>query len=214
MATSPIYNWPEPDNTDLVKNGALAIRTLGNAIDTTMGTMTPKSIVDAKGDLIAATANDTPARLPVGANDLLLTAASGETTGLKYTGAWTSFTPTWTNVTVGNATNNGRYCKIGKVVFVKINFNFGSTTSFTGAISFNNPIVGTGGIHGYQSGIRLLDAGTQFYEGFAAVNETTTDILIGNVSGTYPTLTAVNATVPFTWTSTDEIQLSYWYEVA
>jgi hypothetical protein len=49
MATSPIYGWAEPDNTDLVKNGALAIRTLGNAIDTTMGTMTPKSTVTAKG---------------------------------------------------------------------------------------------------------------------------------------------------------------------
>jgi hypothetical protein len=84
MATSPIYNWPEPDNTDLVKSGALAIRTLGNAIDTTMGTMTPKSIVDAKGDLIAATANDTPARLAVGANGTQLVADSTATTGLRY----------------------------------------------------------------------------------------------------------------------------------
>jgi hypothetical protein len=36
MATSPNFNWPEPDNTDLVKNGALAIRTAVNAIDTSM----------------------------------------------------------------------------------------------------------------------------------------------------------------------------------
>jgi len=85
MATSPIYNWPEPDNTDLVKNGALAIRTLGNAIDTTMGTMTPKSIVDAKGDLIAASANDTPARLAVGADGTTLVADSSTSTGLRYT---------------------------------------------------------------------------------------------------------------------------------
>jgi hypothetical protein len=84
MATSPIYNWPEPDNTDLVKNGALAMRTLGNAIDTTMATMTPKSIVDAKGDLIAATANDTPARLAVGTNGQVLTADSTAATGLAW----------------------------------------------------------------------------------------------------------------------------------
>lgn len=84
MATSPIYNWPEPDNTDLVKNGALAIRTLGNAIDTTMATMTPKSLVDAKGDLIAATANDTPARLAVGANGETLVADSSTSTNLRY----------------------------------------------------------------------------------------------------------------------------------
>jgi hypothetical protein len=84
MATSPIYGWLEPDNTDLVKNGALAIRTLGNAIDTTMATMIPKSIVDAKGDIIAATANDTPARLAVGANNTVLTADSSTATGLKW----------------------------------------------------------------------------------------------------------------------------------
>ena len=36
MATSTNYGWTEPDNTDLVTNGALAIRTLGNAIDTSL----------------------------------------------------------------------------------------------------------------------------------------------------------------------------------
>ena len=87
MATSPNYGWLEPDNTDLVKNGALAIRTLGNAIDTTMATMTPKSIVDAKGDLIAATANDTPARLAVGNNGEQIVADSSTPTGLRYQGS-------------------------------------------------------------------------------------------------------------------------------
>jgi hypothetical protein len=36
MATSPNFGWLEPDNTDLVKNGALAIRTAVNAIDSSM----------------------------------------------------------------------------------------------------------------------------------------------------------------------------------
>jgi hypothetical protein len=113
MATSPNFNWPEPDNTDLVKNGALAIRTAVNAIDSslvdlkggTTGQVLAKAsgtdmdfswvaqddsnaiqnaIVDAKGDIIAATADDTPARLAVGANDTVLTADSTTATGLKW----------------------------------------------------------------------------------------------------------------------------------
>ena len=42
------------------------------------------TIVDAKGDIIAATAADTPARLAVGSNDTVLTADSSTATGLKW----------------------------------------------------------------------------------------------------------------------------------
>ena len=84
MPTTTNYGWTTPADTDLVKNGALAIRTLGDAIDTTMGTMVAKTIVDAKGDLIAATAADTVARLPVGTNGQTLVADSAEATGLKW----------------------------------------------------------------------------------------------------------------------------------
>lgn len=84
MATSPNYGWLEPDNTDLVKNGALAIRTLGNAIDTTMATMTPKSVFTAKGSIAAATAASTPANVAVGTNGQVLTADSTAATGVKW----------------------------------------------------------------------------------------------------------------------------------
>ena len=113
MATSPLFGWEEPDDTDLVKDGAAAIRTLGNAIDTSMGDLLggtsgqvlsknsntnmdftwvtsddanaiQNAIVDAKGDLIAATAADTPARLAVGTNGQVLTADSTAATGLKW----------------------------------------------------------------------------------------------------------------------------------
>lgn len=113
MATSPNFSWLEPDNSDLVKNGALAIRTAVDAIDSSMADLKggttgqvlsktsntdmdftwvaqddsnaiQNAIVDAKGDLIAATAADTPARLAVGSNGQVLTADSTAATGIKW----------------------------------------------------------------------------------------------------------------------------------
>jgi hypothetical protein len=88
MATTTNYSWSTPDDTALVKDGAAAIRSLGTAIDTTTynNSLLPivKTIVDAKGDIIAATAADTVSRLAVGANDTVLTADSTAATGLKW----------------------------------------------------------------------------------------------------------------------------------
>ena len=88
MATTTNYSWTTPDDTALVKDGAAAIRSLGTAIDSTVFSNASagiaKTIVDAKGDIIAATAADTVARLAVGANDTVLTADSTAATGLKW----------------------------------------------------------------------------------------------------------------------------------
>jgi hypothetical protein len=55
-------------------------------VNTTPGVV-QKDIVDAKGDIIAATASDAVARLAVGTNDYVLTADSSEATGLKWAAA-------------------------------------------------------------------------------------------------------------------------------
>jgi len=59
------------------------------------------TIVDAKGDIIAATAADTVARLAVGANDTVLTADSTASTGLKWA------TPAAGGMTLLSTTNLG-----------------------------------------------------------------------------------------------------------
>lgn len=82
------YAFAMPTNTDLVKDLPADFEIFGQAVDTQMKTNADaaiaKSIVDAKGDIIAATAADTVSRLAVGANDTVLTADSSTATGLKW----------------------------------------------------------------------------------------------------------------------------------
>ena len=110
MANTTNYSWETPDDTDLVKDGAAAIRTLGTAIDTTVfnnaSAAIAKTIVDAKGDIIAATAADTVARLAVGANDTVLTADSSTATGLKWAAAGGGAT-TYTLLNAGGTSLSG-----------------------------------------------------------------------------------------------------------
>jgi hypothetical protein len=111
--TTPNFNWPVPTSGDLVKNGATAIEALGDGIDAsfvdlkggTTGQVLSKAsntdldyswvttddanaiqnaIVNAKGDIIGASANDVPAITSVGNNGEALYADSSATAGLRY----------------------------------------------------------------------------------------------------------------------------------
>ena len=103
------FNWQMPTSTDLVTDLPADFEVFGQAVDTSLmdlkgGTtgqvlskasstdmdftwtaIDPLVILDAKGDLITATAADTPTRLPVGTNGQVLTANSAQSTGLQWT---------------------------------------------------------------------------------------------------------------------------------
>jgi hypothetical protein len=110
--TNP-FNWQMPTSTDLVTDLPADFEVFGQAVATSMADLLggttgqvlskasntnmdftwvttddanaiQNSIVDAKGDIIAASANDTPARLAVGANGETLVADSSASTGLKW----------------------------------------------------------------------------------------------------------------------------------
>lgn len=68
--------------SDLTQAQSLAVTSTVTA--TLEGTAVMESLVDAKGDLIAGTADDEVERLPVGSNNDVLTADSSEATGVKW----------------------------------------------------------------------------------------------------------------------------------
>ena len=86
MAT--ISNTPRPgyawDSTDNVWY-PIGTGTHSHSDYITQATAISPTLVDAKGDIIAATAADTVARLAVGTDGQVLTAASGQATGLQWT---------------------------------------------------------------------------------------------------------------------------------
>jgi hypothetical protein len=110
--TNP-FNWQMPTASDLVTDLPADFETFGQAVATSMADLLggttgqvlskasntnmdftwvttddanaiQNSIVDAKGDIVAASANDTPARLAVGNNGETLVADSSTSTGLRY----------------------------------------------------------------------------------------------------------------------------------
>src|SRR5262245_30763006 len=74
---------------------------------TTLAGYIAKTVVDAKGDLIAGTAADTVGRLAVGSNGTVLKADSGQSTGLKWEGQYEvlciPFSDETTAITAGTA---------------------------------------------------------------------------------------------------------------
>lgn len=78
------YGWVLPTPTDLVTDLPADFDVALQGVDNTMATMVPKTIVDAKGDLIAGTAADTVARIGIGADNTVLTADSTTATGMKW----------------------------------------------------------------------------------------------------------------------------------
>jgi hypothetical protein len=171
--------------------------------------------IDAKGDLIAGTGADAFSRLAVGANDLLVTAASGETTGLKYTGGWTTWTPSWTNVTVGNGTVAARYQQIGKTVNYYLSFTMGSTSSVTGRIIWTLPLTPNQSFAGGLGYGVIVDSGVGgFVAGLGGWSATQAYLAGGNATGTYVSESATSATVPMTWAVNDFFFVNGSFEVA
>jgi hypothetical protein len=182
------------------------------------------TIFDAKADLLTATANDTPARLAVGTNGQVLTADSTAGTGLAWAtpagfGTWAAWTPTWSNLTVGNGTVVARYVQDGKVVNFYIDLTWGSTTSASGAWTVNWPVTpaSNDAARGALVNVWINDVSFSDFLGLirSHVNSTTTlSLAYGSTNSTFLIASGLTGTAPMTWTTSDRILIQGSYEVA
>ena len=124
---------------------------------------------------------------------------------------WTSYTPTLTNMTLGNGTLTASFTQIGKTVHTRIHFILGSTSSID-AINplFSLPITAATYVANvdWVGGVCMLDTGTIRHFGSVTMNSTTA-ILMFTSGGA-----SLSATVPMTWATGDSFGITFTYDAA
>jgi hypothetical protein len=116
---------------------------------------------------------------------------------------WHTFTPSWTNVTVGNATNNGLYRYADGGMWVRVELVWGSTTSASSAFVLTLPNSETSANDGVASigvGVCRDDTAGTEYPTVARCAPNATAV------GFHASTDNVDATNPFTWTTSDYLE--------
>jgi hypothetical protein len=125
-------------------------------------------------------------------------------------GAWTSWTPTFSNFTIGSGTVSGRYTQIGKTVIFTLEVTLSSSTM--GSIpTFTLPVTSRTYKTSFMVGSgQIEDVSVAGYPLIAKWNSTTVARLL------YRTTVDANITssAPMSWGNTDNFSLTGTYEAA
>jgi hypothetical protein len=118
----------------------------------------------------------------------------------------TTYTPTFTGLTLGNGTVSARYSKVGNIIVDEIVVTFGSTTAVTGNVIIGGMQAALTNSPFYTGFANLHDAGSTFFVGTVRQESTTSVAVAAQLaSGTYVTAATLSATVPHTWAVNDQI---------
>ena len=173
-----------------------------------IGTPSPQAKLDVNGTSLFRTGLTMNSSLTLGNVDI--------------TSPWSAYTPTWTTdggtqPALNNGTLTGFFKLIGKICFVRVKLNPGSTTTFgSGAFQFSLPF-SAASPDGIQFPCSILNNGFAWYQ--ATVNGTYSgdvnkSAIIALSSGGVNSSEAVTATHPITFGVSDSLQFNGTYEIA
>ena len=140
--------------------------------------------------------------------------------GNTVLGTYTAYTPTFTNVTIGNGVVSSAYCRVNDFVHFYGKFTFGSTSAITGTfladfpVQVNSAFTNDAAIYGIA---QYRDLSTNaLYTGVAhfAGNNTVFSLRVQLAGGTYLTQSGVTGSAPFTWATGDFMAWNLYYRAA
>ena len=131
--------------------------------------------------------------------------------------AWTSYTPTFANTTLGNGSVSGGYLALGKAIFFTATFTLGTTSAVGSAATVSLPVtsVSLSTRTPVANVVYRDDSAATTYPGTALWSTTTTALLgVYSVSASPASYVATSSTIPFTWATLDTILVSGFYQAA
>lgn len=130
---------------------------------------------------------------------------------------WAAFTPTLTNLTIGNGTVTARYAQSGKVVDFYVKIVLGSTSSVGTEPRVTWPVAPANTTAAQNALINYVfeDSGLSRYFGASdPITNSTVEFrfVVNNSSATYVTSTQITSSIPITWGTGDTFYAMGTYE--
>lgn len=138
------------------------------------------------------------------------------TSGTGTSWALASWVPTWTVLTIGNATQACKFVQIGKTVICKVDVVLGSTSAMgSGKPTFTLPVTAASATANLAMATARYNAGGVLALGQVQLADTTHGLLCDFLAnGTYVTEDQFTNAAPGTWAASSTITATFIYEAA
>jgi hypothetical protein len=149
-----------------------------------------------------------------------VTNAMLSTTAGEIGGAWVTYAPSVTNITVATSSFDAAYLQVGKTVYFRIQYTMTANPTAVGLIQFSLPVAAVNDINPGTATAVFLDSsagGNGVFSAsvvFAAGPPTRVVLRAVNSAGTYAVGTTPSLTIPFAWASGDNIRIAGVYQAA